>query len=170
MFDIRQGGAFRGFHHMGYVTADLSKAIDILKKKYGLTRITENGEIEVTLVGGAKYLHRTAMVFVGTLGLELIEPAGGHDDVYRRALPQNRSGFALHHVCYTAPSMEELRTAKASFVEAGNEIVLDSTSSSFFYADTRQELGHYTEWAYIGPWETQFLAGIARYHGEASHS
>jgi hypothetical protein len=163
MFDSNQGGAFRGFHHLGYVTSDLSRALDLLKQQYGLQRITENGEIPVALVGGKQYLHKTAMCFVGPWGLEVIEPTGGHDDVYRNALPRDRFGLVLHHVCYSAPTLQELYAAKAGFVAAESEIVLDSTSSTFFYADTRKDFGHYTEWAYIGPWETEFLERIARY-------
>lgn len=163
MFDTQKGGAFRGFHHIGYVTNDLAEAVDVMSRKYALAEITDCGEHPVTLADGRQYLHKTAMVFVEPWGVELIQPTSGADAIYREFLPSRGFGLNLHHVCFSAKSRAELDAAKAGFVAEGYKIAVDSQLTNFFYADTREFFGHYTEWAYVGPFEEEFLEDIKRY-------
>ena len=163
MFDVDKGGAFRGFHHIGYVTNDLAQAVEVMRQQYGLAKISDCGEHPVTLADGSQYLHKTAMIFVEPWGVELIQPTGGNDSIYREFLPSRGFGMNLHHVCFSAPSRAELDAAKDGFVAAGYRIAVDSQKTNFFYADTREFFGHYTEWAYVGPFETEFLRDITRY-------
>ena len=97
------GGPFAAFYQLAYVTTDLEQALEIFKTRYGVPNVTRVGELALQLDGGGTTIIRLALCFVGQVELEIIEPVGGEDDIYRRALPDSGFGLVWHHVGFRFP-------------------------------------------------------------------
>jgi len=134
-----------------YVTNDLLKAVEIFKENLSIPDFYIGGDHHVPHVKGGTAIIQSAIVWSGTVQLEIIQPKGGRDEIYRDALPKEGFGLVFHHFCARAPTIEAFEARKADFIRQGCEIVLDYDAGFIraFYADTRHLLGHPTEYVWI---------------------
>ncbi len=143
------------FVELGYVTNDLERALNVLRSNYGIDQWMETGTASIDLGRGRTSALRIAVAYVGRLLLEVQEPVGGEVDWYRTALPTD-GGFAirLHHLAFTADSLERLDRVRQCLVATGHSIPYEGrfgATSRYFFADARDTLGQYLEYIHFGP-------------------
>lgn len=151
------------FSQVAYVTTDFDAGLAELGSRLGLARFLELRDIDFMVrPDGATAKCHVGLAMSGGLQIELIEPRGGVDDIYRGALPD--AGFALrfHHVAQALPSLEALAAMRGQAERSGLAIAVDGTAPqgmTYFYADARALLGHYVEYTWSTP---EFLAGMSQ--------
>ena len=149
-------GLFAGFYQNGYVTNDIDRAIEVFASHYGVARFAVTRARPIELDGGVMLHLDMAMGFVGPVQYEILQPAGGADGVYRRALEGGGEAFKLrfHHHAYLVESPEDLLARRRSLEACGHSIVLSGGrpgANQFFYADATVTLGYHLEYLYISP-------------------
>jgi len=151
---------------IGYVTTDVEEAIWRYRENYGVRDFASYPNFPGTTPSGASFTVHIAAAFIkGTL-IELIQPAGGEDKIFREILPAE--GFAIrhHHQGYGIFTEEEW-LERQRVVEAQNiRVALDGEVPNvlrFRYLDLREDLGHYLEFLYYqGEAGRKLLADIPR--------
>lgn len=149
---------------IGYVTTDLNEAVKRYRENYGIRNFLVIPNNETTIAPGVTANIEVALAFVKGTMIELIQPNGGADAIYRDALP--KSGYATrhHHFGY-AMFTEDEWVAKQREVEArGIPIVLNGEAPGvmrYQYIDVRADIGHYLEYLYyLGEGGQQMLAAV----------
>ncbi|AMO70590.1 VOC family protein [Sphingorhabdus sp. M41] len=151
-----------GQHYQNaYVTRDVDKAVQGFRK-WADTRLILETEVEVKLwtpEGEGSGVQKLAFVWVEDLNYELIEPKSGDVlKIYKEALPEG-DGLAFHHVCHRVDDWDETiaHIEKNPFpvvLKGGTPDMLQ-----FCYVDTREWLGHFTEYIWANPERWQQLGG-----------
>lgn len=146
-----------------YVTRNVDKAVAEFKERADVRSLYE---IEVpvqvwTPKGEGVGVQKLALVWVEDLNYELIEPKDGDVlAIYRDALPAD-DGLQFHHVCHVVDDWDELWVK----VQASPyEVVLKGGTPGmleFCYTDTREWLGHYTEYVWMVPDRWAAMGGRA---------
>ncbi|WP_309084603.1 VOC family protein [Chelativorans sp.] len=158
-------GVFSGVYQIAYVTTDLDYALKVFTNDYDVPRWKVLGEVSLALDDGGSTRIRLALTFVGPLQLEIIEPLGGEDALYREALPPEGFGLKWHHVGFKVPSVEALAEIREKVAARGDPYVIgggDPKSAKFFYADARHRLGHFLEYIYLSPERQELHASFPR--------
>lgn len=154
------------FSQVCYVTNDLDRAVEGLKRTYGIPEfaITQNSEVQtpqgVALVNGA-------LAFAGDMQIELFEPAGGHDAPYRCMLPEG-SGFALrhHHFGHLIKTAEDWQRVNEVIRAKGWDTPIGGNYMDmiqYIYVDVRHEVGHFLEFMYHNEEGMKFFAAVPGY-------
>jgi hypothetical protein len=150
------------FSQIAYVTNDFAHGLVGLRERLGVTRFLELPDMAymVRPDGGEAVCH-IALAFSGGLQIELIEPRGGVDAIYRDSLPADGSyALQIHHVAQALPSLEGLETMRTAVAAQGWPLPVQGSHPNgitYFYADLRPLVGHYVEYTYSTP---EFLAGL----------
>jgi hypothetical protein len=138
------------FSQVSYATTNLEHACRVLGATYAIPRFSISRGAGVESPSGTITIN-VAQAFVGDRHIEIIEPAGGPDGLYRDVLPN--SGFAVrhHHFGHVAEHVEEWRRIQAFIADGGWQVVLAGNyfdMMHYAYVDTRAELGHYLEFMF----------------------
>jgi Glyoxalase/Bleomycin resistance protein/Dioxygenase superfamily len=146
---VVSGPSFR-FSQVSYATTDLDHACRTLGMTYGIPRFSVSRGARVESPAGTITID-VAQAFVGDRHIEIIEPAGGPDGLYRDVLPS--SGFAVrhHHFGHVANRADEWARIQAFIEKREWQIVLAGNYCDmmhYAYVDTRAELGHYLEFMF----------------------
>ena len=151
------------FSQIAYVTTDFDAALKLLSERFGVRRFLELRDIDfVVQPDGATARCHVGLAMAGGLQIELIEPRGGADSIYRDALPGEGFAVRLHHFAQALPTLEALQALRHQVEDAGLAIVVDGQAPqgmTYFYADARDPLGHYFEFTWSTP---EFLAAMAQ--------
>jgi hypothetical protein len=135
-----------GFFQNAYVTRNLAKGVADLQRKHGVGEVMEIDFATdvITPLGTGPVTAKVALVWVGNVQLELIEPRTGLGQIYSDALPDDDS-LRFHHVGMRIFDMAALR---AEAVAKGWPIAFQGGGEGFqfTYIDTRDTLGHYLEY------------------------
>ena len=153
------------FSQVSYVTTDLEQACRVLGTTYGVPRFAISRGASVASPAGTITID-VAQAFVGDRHIEIIEPTGGLDGLYRDVLP--RSGFAVrhHHFGHMADGAEEWQRIQDFIATHGWQVVLAGNyfdMMHYAYVDTRAELGHYLEFMYQTEKGRDLFKDIPRY-------
>ncbi len=134
-----------------YVTNDLERAAEVVGNNYGIPDFYMSDIYEVPHVDGGAARIRVALAWVGSTQLELIQPMGGRDEVYRDFLPKEDFGVRHHHFCGRIATREDFAAAQEEFAASGQRILYRMMSERLcaFYADTLSILGHYLEYVWL---------------------
>jgi hypothetical protein len=134
----------------GYITGNISKAIEEFKSRLGATEVMSfEGPVTVSTPKGQRVnVLKTAFIWIGNLQYELIEPVSGHVDIYKDHLPDD--GVRFHHICMRIDDWDDFR---ARVDRRGYPVVLESGGDElkFLYLDARDSLGHYLEYIWTTP-------------------
>ncbi len=154
---------FAGFIQIAYVTTDIEKAITLFRNRHHVERWARLCPIEIETAKGKSARLNIGLAYVGAVQIELIQPLGGHDGVYREALPEQ--GFAIrhHHVAQLIDTLDSFERQRAEIAAQGVRISLEGENAGmarYFYSDHRDTLGHYIEHIYYTP---AGLAGMAQF-------
>lgn len=138
-------------HHFqnGYVTRDIDKCVAQFRKSAQVDRIDQFGgaSTQITVNGPAVLDLKIALIWIGDMHFELIQPVGGAVDLYSDALPAD-DGMKFHHICMRVSHWGEFR---ARVDRQPYPVVLEGSDDQarFLYLDTREFLGHYVEYAWV---------------------
>ncbi|TXC70242.1 hypothetical protein FSB78_04230 [Sphingomonas ginsenosidivorax] len=143
-----------GRHYQNaYVTRDVDKAVAAFRENAEIRKLIEV-EVPVQLwtpEGEGQGVQKLAFVWIGDLQVELIQPGAG--DVlalYRDALPEGDE-VKFHHICQLVDDWEAFM---AKVDQEKFPVVLRGGTPGmleFCYLDTRDWLGHYTEYCWMVP-------------------
>lgn len=157
------------FFQLAHVTTSLDQAMDFFRRTLGLTRWLEMRDHSMVTRPGQRARLHVALAYLGPQMIELIEPIGGDDAIYRDALPSKGFVVKHHHMARMFDTdeafdraMEDLRGAGIRFpVEA----TLEDTNgrARVNYADLREQLGYYVENLRFAPEAMEWLATVPRH-------
>jgi hypothetical protein len=142
-----------GLYQIGFVTTDLEEAMALFSDTYGISKFKIRRDLS-SAPGMPRMTVHLAHAYVGPMMIELIQPAGGEDALYREILPHN--GFAIrpHHYGFMVRSEQELDRISAALETRSVPIAVDASMPEVaraVYADARSTLGHYLEYVYVRP-------------------
>ena len=133
--------------HAAYVTHDLEHGKRRLAAMFGVNECTVYPEISVGVPGGSAKIGFAVAVSNG-MHLEVIQPLGDQDHVYRQALPSEPADIVFHHFATRVENEEEWKLVEDAAKNHGLEVVVDGGhefGSRYMYLDTRAQLGHMLE-------------------------
>lgn len=139
--------------HTAFVTQKLEQGMETFGRMYGRPEFTIHRQAEVQTPGGIAYLDLAFTDFNGTQ-YEIMEPKGGHDRIYREALPAVIGATRLHHVASYIQSWEDWQDLIATIEQSGLATpakgIAESAGATYHYVyiDVRKQLGHYLEFVY----------------------
>lgn len=149
--------AFGNFHQVAWITPDLDRSIEMFREVYGIPSFFAMDQEFDAVVGERKGVMklRFALANVDGVELELVQPKGGIDAIYRDVLPSDGS-FAnvFHHVCVKVNGTLEDWERHLAGLHAGRKVYLQGDvgpGARFVYTDERPFLGHYMEHVWFGP-------------------
>jgi hypothetical protein len=161
--------AYRDVYQVGYVTADLDRAIAFLgEKKMGVAAFTlREPDLTVQIKGEQHPLRmRVAVANIGRMQFEVIQPVSGAVEIYTQGIDYGRSVLAFHHVgiAVSGPIAawdDMVREVRSNGDDLALSFAFDAGPEAqvrFAYVDTRAYLGHYTEYLW---WKQGFAAANA---------
>jgi len=142
-----------GFFQIGYVTKDLDAGVRQLGAIHGIERFRIKRDVP-SMPGMPKMLMHQAHVFIGAVQLEVIQPAGGDDGLYRDVCAADDSAIRHHHSGMWIDDAVEYGGLRAALEEQKIPIVFEVSIPNIggaIYADTRPKLGHYLEYVHFTP-------------------
>lgn len=158
------------FRQVAYVTNDFDRALSVVSETTGVAGFLQLRDYEYMAGPGAVVRCHIAMALAGGVEIEIIEPRGGAQEIYRDRLAGPEFGLHFHHVAYTLPSFDVLTGLRARLQSQDIPIALDGVAPeglTYFYADLRGALGHYVEYVYGTPeYEAAMTAALSA-HSDA---
>jgi hypothetical protein len=140
------------FFQVAYVTPDLDAGMAECRRLLGLDRFFVSRDVPITTRDGEAKLH-FALVFRGQQQVELIQPAGGADGVYRSAL--GAGVLRLHHLGHLVSDETAWRMIERDIEASGLPTPVGGAFAHegavlmhYRYVDLRATLGHYLEFMY----------------------
>jgi len=139
------------FVHKSYVTPNLDRGMAAMSALWGVTGYRVSRDRRIGTPNGEARLNM-ALTYIGDMQLELIEPIGGDDGLYREMLPADPDELRFHHFGTILGAEAEWDQLQAYI--AANQVrtpVFGGTPgrSRYLYADLRHTLGHYLEFMYF---------------------
>jgi hypothetical protein len=166
MIESKPGVQFADLYQMAYVTTDLDRAMEVFRTRHGIPAFKDLGAVSLARDDGGTAHIRFAICFVGPVQLEIIEPRGGDDALYRHVLPAAGFGLSFHHIACKVASEAALDTLKGDLQRDGHTIAMSGGvpgAARFFYVDARATLGHYIEYLFLSPDRLAFHQTLPRY-------
>lgn len=146
---------FRNFTQIAYVTTDYDRAQVEFANHYGVSQWMDLPEADIEVRDGSSGRLKVGLAYVGDLQLELIEPRGGDDTVYRSPLPDTGFAVRFHHVAQVMETSADLDEALAAAEASGVPIAVRGSIAGgmgrYFYTDHRDALGHFIEHIWYAP-------------------
>lgn len=142
-----------GLFQICYVTKDLDAGMRRLTASYGIDRFRIKRDVE-SMPGMPKMSMHQAHVFVGAVQIELIQPAGGDDALYREVCAADGAAIRHHHFGLWVDDAAEYADLPATLAQLGISMAFNASIPDIggaIYADTRAELGHYLEYVHLAP-------------------
>jgi len=138
------------FCQMAYVTNNLDAAMALFSEGHEISRFLELRDYPVQ-TGPDRYARLDiALAYAGGIQIELIQPLGGDDRIYRQILRDDgRFELHFHHEAQLARSRYDLDRLREKARARGFPVVMDGSQGAdvvYFYADCRGTIGHYVEY------------------------
>jgi hypothetical protein len=157
-----------GFFQICYVTTDLDAGMKQLAAMHGIERFRIKRDVK-SLPGMPVMRMNEAHVFVGPVQIELIQPAGGDDRLYRDVCAADGRSLRLHHYANWVDNAAEFEGLIPALKEQNVPVAFVSTNPNVggvVYADLRSALGHYVEYVHLVPEvKRTYYADVPRYEG-----
>lgn len=153
------------FCQLAYVTNDFDRAKEVFREHHGIEAFAELRDVPVDIGSGHHCRLDIALAFKDTTNIELIQPLGGDDAIFRDFLPANKFAVKFHHVGRMCDSLDEYNSLFDSYkkCDAAFPIVGGAGDCRFFYVDTNDEFGHFVEYVYGGPMHRAFMASVPHF-------
>jgi hypothetical protein len=134
--------------HAAYVTRDLERGMARLTAMFGVGNFTVYPEMAIPTPQG-EALITFAMGAVNGMPLEVIEPRGANDEVFRQCLPNDPDDIRLHHYASAVKSEYEWKMVLDAVDNHGFATPVRGENPAYgmtwTYLDTRRQLGHMLE-------------------------
>lgn len=143
----------KGLFQICYVTVDLDAGMRTLTEKHGISRFRVKRGVP-SGPGMPKMRIDQAHVFIGPMQIELIQPAGGDDGLYRDFCPADGAAIRFHHFGMWMDDAIEYSSTRACLSERNIPMVFEMSMPNVgrvIYADARSTLGHYLEYVHLVP-------------------
>lgn len=143
---------------LAYVTDDIDAATRIAAATMGIGTFQINRDMAIETGGGTAMAH-FALAFLGNTQIEIIQPAGGADAVYREGVRAKCGALNFHHVGALITDEARWREVEAEVAESSASVPVRGAFGDlmhYLYVDRRDTLGHYLEYM----WRTEAGAGI----------
>lgn len=154
-----------GFFQVCYVTLDIDAGMRHLRALHGIDRFRVRRDVHGLPGMPSMTLHQ-AHVFLGEVQLELIQPAGGCDAIYRDGCVAD-STLRLHHFGHWVDDPAEYASLPGRCAAFGIGIAMTIAVPEIggaIYADFRHTLGHYVEYVHLAPpARAAYYADVPRY-------
>lgn len=154
---------------LAYAVRDIREAVDLGQSHFGIPEFQINRDVPIETRNGVAKCH-FALAFLGETQIELIQPSGGADAVYRDALPTTGK-MRLHHVGVLIRDMASWTLQKSEIEAAGLHTPVGGEFAGlmhYLYVDTRADLGHYIEYMYQTEAGTGMFDAVPRYSASAA--
>jgi hypothetical protein len=145
------GPAFGNFRQIAWVTNDLDRSMAMFKETYRVPSFyTMDLAFDAQLRGQPGQMKiKVALANIDHVQIELIEPRGGIDAIYREVLPVN-SDYAnvFHHFCVTVKGTRQDWKNYVSALGPDRPVCYSaeiSEGAQFVYTDERHLIGTYIE-------------------------
>lgn len=152
---------YKGFLQIAYVTTDIDRALSQFAAKYGVPSWLQLRNLEIETGKDRSCRAHVALSYVGPTQLEVIQPLGGDDTVYRHGLPEQGYAVRLNHLAQLIESEAEFEAIHDEVVAKGIPVAIYGTggggTARYFYTDHRESLGHYLEHVWYSPQGLAFL-------------
>jgi hypothetical protein len=163
------GARFGDLFQLGYVTRDLDAALDHCREELGLEGFHQSQSCAPVLAGGrVQELHlRSACLNLGRNQIELIQPISGPIEAYTEAIDLAARIINFHHVAIAVRGpFSEFERVRREVGNSGDPVAFfhpadsqDEPLVAFMYVDTRERIGHYTEYL----WWADKLTGMPQF-------
>lgn len=136
---------------LAHVTTALERAMEDIGRAFGIREWMQMRDSTVSIGPGRSAQIHVALAYKGDLMLEIIQPLGGDDAVYRDPLAGEGYAIRQHHVARIFETDEQFDVEMARLRSAGVRFPIDPVPSEMSgrarmnYADLRAELGYYVE-------------------------
>ena len=143
---------------LAYVTDDIDAAVARAGPIFGIGafRVNRGAEIET---GAGLALAHFALAFVGEVQIEIIQPDGGADAIYRNGIREGGGALNFHHAGALITSEMAWNDVVAAAEASGADIPVRGQFGElmhYLYLDRRDSVGHYLEYM----WQTEAGADI----------
>lgn len=148
-----------------YVTPDIDAAVLLAAQRLGAPRMQVNRDVAIQTGHGVAHCH-FALAFIGAVQLELIQPVGGADGVYRAQTPD--VGLRLHHVGVLVDDRVDWDALLAEAKRDGFAVPVCGDFAGlmrYAYLDHRAELGHYVEYMQPSEAGARLFDDVPRFPG-----
>ncbi|KEQ54382.1 VOC family protein [Sphingobium chlorophenolicum] len=143
---------------MAYVTDDIDAAARKAMGSFGIGAFQINRDMAIETGQGIATAH-FALAFLGDTQIEIIQPAGGADDVYRQGIRGRGGSLSFHHAGMLVTEEAQWCAMVAAIERSGASVPVRGAfgaSMHYLYVDRREEIGHYLEYM----WRTEAGAAI----------
>ena len=151
-------GLLRTDHfQVAYVTNDLTRARDVLRKRYGVgdfrhleAKLPNDGDIQLELA------------WVGGIMIELVWARGPGTEFYNDRLPPQQFAIRHHHLGYFIHNQSNWDALQETIRLGGWNVVVENRIEGFMrwcFVDA-PELGHYLEYIFPDPQGVSFFEAI----------
>jgi hypothetical protein len=156
------------FYQICYVTADLDAGMKQLAAMHGVERFRIKRDVK-SLPGMPAMRMNQAHVYVGPVQIELIQPAGGDDALYRDFCAADGRSLRFHHYAMWVDDPAEFEGLLPALKVQNVPVAFASTIPNIgkvIYADLRSALGHYVEYVHLIPEvKRTYYADVPHYEG-----
>jgi len=138
-------------YQIAYVTTDLDEAMQIFAGTHGIHNFRVQRD-KPAPPGMPNMSIHAAHAYVGAIQIELIQPAGGEDFIYRELLADEEFAIRFHHLGFMVDSEEAFDRLAATLEAHKLQIAFSMEMPGVgraLYADARATLGHYVEYLYL---------------------
>ncbi len=140
-----------GLYQICYVTLDLDAGMRRITALHGIERFRIKRDVR-GLPGMPEMAMHQAHVFIGAMQIELIQPAGGDDSLYRDFCAADGRAIRHHHFGMWIDSAAEYGALRPALERHHIPVVFEAVIPNVggaIYADTRASLGHYLEYVHL---------------------
>jgi hypothetical protein len=136
--------------HAAYVTGDIERGKRRLAQMFGVREVKRYPRNGVQVPGGEAVID-VAIADAGGTAVEVIQPVGGLDDVYRRAVPTDPAEIAFHHYASRIKDQSEWDMVMGAIDQHGFDTPVrgEAPGVKYVYIDTRKNLGHILEYIWF---------------------
>lgn len=148
-----------GFFQLGYVTKDVDEGCVALQDRFGAMEFLINSP--PPLDGVLSPTRRIALAYIDDVMVEIIEPDPAQQSIYSELVPDD-SSLRLHHLGYY---IDDYAATLRHLSALGYSTPLHGSfgkALDYIYADTRAELGHYSEFIRLGEEGRAFFESAPR--------
>jgi hypothetical protein len=153
---------FRNFFHTGYVVRNADKVMENMQDKFGIAKW------KILRLGKGYAATALAYAYTQNAMIELVEVNLTQElrVIHRDWIPDSDTDAKLNHLAYLVDDEAGLEPLIENFKRAGLATAwragFRDVFSEYCYIDTVAQLGHFCEFACLGPAGRDFLADIPR--------
>lgn len=151
---------FSGFFQFGYVTRDVDAACAAFREKFGPVEflVNEPGPIN----GVTPPTRRIALTYIDDVMTEIIEPDPAQKTIYDDVLPATEGPICLHHFGYLIDDHEAMLKRLHAMGYAVPMAGSMPGALDYSYADTRKDLGVWSEFIRLDDGGRDFFGAVPR--------